>query len=61
MGSDGEQMQEDIHVLRQVLDNLLVFFSAEEVVMKEVRNLNSSSPFNKNIKSSRIYVCNIGI
>jgi hypothetical protein len=44
MGSDGEQMQEDIHVLRQVLDNLLVFFSAEEVVMKEVRNLNSSSP-----------------
>jgi hypothetical protein len=54
MGSDGEQMQEDIHVLRQVLDNLLAFSLAEEVVMKEVRNLNSSAPsFNKNIKKQQ--------
>jgi hypothetical protein len=47
-------------MLRQVLDNLLAF-SAEEVVMKEVRNPNPVHLFNKNIKSSRIYVCNIGI
>ena len=53
-GSDVEQMQEDIQVLRQVLDNLLAFSLSEEVVMKEVRYLNSGAPsFNKNIKKQQ--------
>ncbi|MBU0942800.1 MAG: hypothetical protein KKD36_15365 [Bacteroidetes bacterium] len=52
--SDAEQMQEDIQMLRQVLDNLLAFSLAEEVVMKDVRNLNSGSPmYNKNIKKQQ--------
>jgi hypothetical protein len=47
-GSEKDQMEEDVKMLRQVLDNLLSL--AEEVTMKDVRNSNSSSPaFNKNI------------
>jgi hypothetical protein len=47
-GSEKDQMEEDVKMLRQVLDNC--FSLAEEVTMKDVRNSNSSSPaFNKNI------------
>ncbi|MFT5252896.1 MAG: hypothetical protein ACI87N_001919, partial [Flavobacteriales bacterium] len=49
-GSEKDQMEEDVKMLRQVLDNLLAFSLAEEVTMKDVRNSNSSSPsFNKYI------------
>jgi hypothetical protein len=49
-GSEKDQMEEDVKMLRQVLDNLFCFSLAEEVTMKDVRNSNSSSPaFNKNI------------
>jgi hypothetical protein len=35
-GSEKDQMEEDVKMLRQVLDNLLCFSLAEEVTMKDV-------------------------
>jgi hypothetical protein len=50
-GSEKEQMQEDVKMLRQVLDNLLAFSMTQEEVMSQFKDLSRGSPaFNKNIK-----------
>ncbi|KDN54151.1 glutamyl-tRNA synthetase [Flavobacterium seoulense] len=50
-GAEMEQMEEDVKMLRQILDNLLAFSLSEEDVMKGFKSLNSGSPaFNKKIK-----------
>lgn len=50
-GSDKEQMEEDVKMLRQILDNLLAFSLSQEYVMEQFRDLKRGSPaFNKNIK-----------
>jgi hypothetical protein len=50
-GSEKEQMEEDISMLRQVLDNLLAFSLTQEDVMSQFRELRRGSPsFNMNIK-----------
>ncbi len=49
--SAEEQMEEDVQMLRQILDNLLAFSLSQEEVMGQFKNLKSGSPsFNKNIK-----------
>ncbi|MDD2820089.1 MAG: hypothetical protein PHW29_02380 [Flavobacterium sp.] len=49
--SEMEQLQEDVVMLRQILDNLLAFSLAQEDVRDQFKNLKSGSPaFNKNIK-----------
>ena len=46
-----EQMDEDIEMLRQILDNLLAYSFSQEDVMKQFRNLKRGAPsFNKNLK-----------
>lgn len=48
---DKEQMEEDVAMLRQILDNLLAFSFSEEDVMKQFRSLKRGAPsFNKNLK-----------
>lgn len=50
-GGAMEQMEEDVKMLRQILDNLLAFSFSQEDLMKQFRNLNRVSPsFNKNLK-----------
>lgn len=45
MQMSGEQaLQEDMEMLRQILDNLLVFSFEEEVVMKDFRKMNDKDP-----------------
>jgi len=49
--SGMEQLEEDVKMLRQVIDNLLAFSMSQEAVMLQFKTLNSGSPsFNKNIK-----------
>ncbi|WP_366185755.1 hypothetical protein [Flavobacterium ovatum] len=49
--SEKEQLEEDVKMLRQVLDNLLAFSNSEEDLMKQFRNLKTGSPsLNRNIK-----------
>jgi hypothetical protein len=46
-----EQMDEDVKMLRQILDNLLAFSFSEEDLMKQFKGLKRGSPsFNKNLK-----------
>ncbi len=48
---EKEQMEEDVAMLRQVLDNLLSFSFSEENLMKQFQGSGKSSPsFNKNLK-----------
>jgi len=48
---DKEQLEEDVKVLRQILDNLLAFSFSEEDLMKQFRGLKRNAPsFNKNLK-----------
>jgi hypothetical protein len=50
-GSEKEQIEEDVKMLRQVLDNLLAFSLTQEEVMSQFKDLSRGSPaFNKNIK-----------
>ncbi|MFL9830079.1 hypothetical protein ABS764_04370 [Flavobacterium sp. ST-87] len=50
-GAEMDQMEEDVKMLRQILDNLLAFSLSEEAVMLRFKSLNTASPaFNKNIK-----------
>lgn len=50
-GAEMEQMEEDVKMLRQILDNLLAFSLSQESLMLGFKSLNSVSPaFNKNIK-----------
>lgn len=46
-----EQMDEDIAMLRQILDNLLAYSFSQEEVMKQFKGLKRGAPsFNKNLK-----------
>ncbi|MGL2965436.1 hypothetical protein [Flavobacterium sp. XGLA_31] len=46
-----EQMEEDVAMLRQILDNLLAYSFSQEDVMKQFKNLKRGAPsFNKNLK-----------
>ncbi len=46
-----EQMEEDVKMLRQILDNLLAFSFSQEDLMGQFKGLKRSSPsFNKNLK-----------
>ena len=48
---EKEQMEEDVEMLRQILDNLLAYSFSQEEVMKQFKNLKRGSPsFNKNLK-----------
>ena len=48
---DMEQMEEDVAMLRQILDNLLAYSFSQEDVMKQFKNLKRGAPsFNKNLK-----------
>ena len=50
-GAEMEQMEEDVKMLRQILDNLLAYSLSQESVMLRFKSLNPVSPaFNKNIK-----------
>ena len=50
-GGEMEQMEEDVKMLRQILDNLLAFSFSQEDLMGQFKNLNRVSPsFNKNLK-----------
>lgn len=55
MASGGmEQMEEDVVMLRQILDNLLAFSFSQEDVMKQFKNLRRGAPsFNKNLKTQQ--------
>lgn len=48
---DMEQMDEDVKMLRQILDNLLAFSFSQEDLMGQFKNLKRGAPaFNKNLK-----------
>ncbi|WP_281231300.1 DUF4175 family protein [Flavobacterium gelatinilyticum] len=50
-GGEQEQLEEDVAMLRQILDNLLAFSLSQEDVMKQFRSMKlGSSAFTKNIK-----------
>ncbi|OAB28676.1 hypothetical protein FBFR_07180 [Flavobacterium fryxellicola] len=50
-GAEMEQLQEDVAMMRQILDNLLAFSLSQEDLMKQFKKYKSGSPaFNKNIK-----------
>ena len=50
-GAEMEQLQEDVVMLRQVLDNLLAFSLSQEDLMYQFKKHRAGSPgFNKNIK-----------
>ncbi len=51
---EQEQMEEDIAMLRQILDNLLAYSFGQEDVMKQFKNIKRGSPaFNKNLKTQQ--------
>ena len=48
---DKEQMEEDVAMLRQILDNLVAYSFSQEDVMKQFKTLKRGSPvYNKNLK-----------
>ncbi|MSP85696.1 MAG: hypothetical protein EXR18_07735 [Flavobacteriaceae bacterium] len=50
-GGEMEQLEEDIKMLRQILDNLLAFSFSQEDLMKQFKGLKRGSPsFNKDLK-----------
>ena len=50
-GGDQEQLEEDVAMLRQVLDNLLAYSLSQEDVMKQFKSMKlGSSAYTKNIK-----------
>ena len=53
-GAEMEQMEEDVKMLRQILDNLLAFSFSQEDLMGEFKNLKRVSPsFNKYLKAQQ--------
>lgn len=51
MGGEMEQMEEDVKMLRQILDNLLAYSFAQEDVMGKFKGSTTHSPsFSKNLK-----------
>jgi hypothetical protein len=52
--SDKEQIEEDVKMLRQILDNLLAFSLSQEEVLLQFRTIKTGSPsFNKNLKNQQ--------
>jgi hypothetical protein len=52
--AEMEQMDEDIEMLRQILDNLLAYSFSQEDVMKQFKSLNRGAPsFNKYLKKQQ--------
>lgn len=50
-GGEMEQLEEDVKMLRQILDNLLAFSFSQEDLMGEFKSLKRGSPsYNKNLK-----------
>lgn len=50
-GGQMEQMEEDVKMLRQILDNLLAYSFSQEDLMKQFKGMRRGSPaFNKNLK-----------
>ena len=50
-GGEQEQLEEDVVILRQILDNLLAFSLSQEDVMKQFKSMKlGSSAYTKNIK-----------
>jgi len=50
-GGDMEQIEEDVKMLRQIMDNLLAFSFSQESTLERFRNLQRGAPsFNKNLK-----------
>jgi hypothetical protein len=48
---ESDQLEEDVVMLRQILDNLLAYSFSQEDLMKQFKNLKRNSPsFNKNLK-----------
>jgi hypothetical protein len=53
-GAEMEQLEEDVAMLRQILDNLLAYSFSQEDVMKQFKGLKRGSPsFNKNLKTQQ--------
>ena len=53
-GAEMEQMEEDVAMLRQILDNLLAYSFSQEDVMNQFKGLKRGSPsFNKNLKKQQ--------
>lgn len=53
-GGDKQQMEEDVAMLRQILDNLVAYSFSQEEVMKQFKSLKRGSPsFNKNLKTQQ--------
>ena len=53
-GGEMEQMEEDVKMLRQILDNLLAFSYSQENLMGKFRDLKRGSPsFNINLKNQQ--------
>jgi hypothetical protein len=51
---EQEQMEEDVAMLRQILDNLLAYSFSQESVMGQFKGLKRGSPsFNKNLKTQQ--------
>lgn len=51
---EQEQMEEDLAMLRQILDNLLAYSFSQESVMGQFKGLKRGSPsFNKNLKTQQ--------
>ena len=59
---DMEQMEEDVVMLRQILDNLLAYSFSQEDVMKQFKNLKRGAPsFNKNLQEALKSVDNLSL
>jgi hypothetical protein len=53
-GAESEQMDEDVAMLRQILDNLLAFSFSEEELMGQFKTTKNGSPsFSKNLKTQQ--------
>ncbi|KQC32371.1 glutamyl-tRNA synthetase [Nonlabens sp. YIK11] len=51
---EGEQMEEDLEMLRQILDNLVLFSQSQETVLEDVKSLKSNSPrLGKSLRSQK--------
>ena len=53
-GGEMEQLEENVKMLRQILDNLLAFSFSQEDLMKQFKGLKRGSPsFNKDLKTQQ--------
>ena len=53
-GAEMDQLEEDVAMLRQILDNLLSFSFSEEATMSQFKNIKRNSPsYNKSLKQQQ--------